>query len=213
MTENTAHIHYRCQVMTSSQSSSKSTSHDSTHSTTNSATGAKLRNGLIAIVAVVLSVALFLGINNPTGANTLASLAESSTPLNVAQGNGKPTLMEFYADWCTTCQAMAGDLGEMKQAYGDRLNFVMLNVDNTKWLPELTEYRVDGIPHFVFMKGDGEAIASVIGEQPRTVMAANLEALMQGEPLPYLARRGQTSVVEPASSTTTVDDNPRSHGG
>ena len=175
-------------------------------------TGSKLRNGLIAVVAIVLSVALFFGINNPSGTNTLAALAESSTPLTVAQQNGKPTLMEFYADWCTTCQAMSKDLGELKTEYGDRLNFVMLNVDNTKWLPELTEYRVDGIPHFVFMDNEGTALANVIGEQPRAIMAANLDALSQGQPLPKVGSQGETSAIDTAA-TPAVDDNPRSHGG
>ena len=175
-------------------------------------TGSTLRNGLIAIVAIVLSVALFFGINNPSGTNSLASLAEASTPLAVAQQNGKPTLMEFYADWCTTCQAMAGDLGELKAEYGDRLNFVMLNVDNTKWLPELTDYRVDGIPHFVFLNNKGTTLANVIGEQPRTIMAANLDALVQGQPLPNVGSPGETSAIN-ATATPAVDDNPRSHGG
>ena len=174
--------------------------------------GSKLRNGLIAVVAVVLSVALFFGINNPSGTKTLAALAENSTPLAVAQQNGKPTLMEFYADWCTTCQAMAGDLSELKQEYGDRLNFVMLNVDSAKWLPELTDYRVDGIPHFVFMDNQGTALASVIGEQPRTIMAANLDALAQGQALPNVGSKGETSAID-AAATPAVDDNPRSHGG
>lgn len=197
--------------MSSSQPSSGSPS-TAASPTSMPQTGSKVRNGLIAIVAIVLSVALFFGVNNPSGTNTLAALAESSIPLAVAQQNGKPTLMEFYADWCTTCQAMAGDLGELKKDYGDRLNFVMLNVDNTKWLPELAEYRVDGIPHFVFMDNQGSALANVIGEQPRTIMAANLDALAQGVPLPKVGSQGTTSTIETAT-TPPVDDNPRSHGG
>ncbi|MEO1467086.1 MAG: thiol:disulfide interchange protein, partial [Cyanobacteria bacterium J06633_1] len=59
----------------------------------------------------------------------------------------------------------AGDLAQLKESYGDRVNFVMLNVDNTKWLPEMLRYRVDGIPHFLFMDVQGEAIAEAIGEQ------------------------------------------------
>jgi hypothetical protein len=45
---------------------------------------------------------------------------------------------------------MAPDVGVLKKQYGESVNFVMLNIDNTKWLPEILNYRVDGIPHFVF---------------------------------------------------------------
>jgi len=45
--------------------------------------------------------------------------------------------------------------GSVEAAVSDSVNFVMLNVDNTKWLPEILKYRVDGIPDFVFLNKDG----------------------------------------------------------
>jgi len=177
--------------------------------------GTRWRNFLIALVAIVLGVALFLGLQTETGAMSLDTQAEESTPLSVALSNGKPTLMEFYANWCTSCQAMAKDLGELKQQYGNSVNFVMLNVDNTKWLPEILNYRVDGIPHFVFLGTDGKSIAQAIGEQPHQVMQANLDALVAALPLPYTKANGQVSdfdapVSVPKSSSSQGD--PRSHG-
>jgi thiol-disulfide isomerase/thioredoxin len=175
--------------------------------------GTRLRNFFIALVAIVLGVVLFLGLQTETGASALDAQAEESIPLEVALSNGKPTLMEFYANWCTSCQAMAKDLGELKQQYADSVNFVMLNVDNTKWLPEILNYRVDGIPHFVFLGQDGKAIAQTIGEQPRSVMQANLEALVAALPLPYTQGSGQVTAFDaPVSTTKAGQDDPRSHG-
>lgn len=175
--------------------------------------GQRLRNFLITLVAFALGIALFLGTQTQTGATSLDAQAEASTPLEVALSNGKPTVMEFYANWCTSCQAMADDLEELKDKYGDAVNFVMLNVDNSKWLPEILTYRVDGIPHFVFFGNDGKAIAQSIGEQPRSIMDANLEALVAALPLPYTQANGQVSAFDaPVSATKASQDDPRTHG-
>lgn len=177
-------------------------------------TANRLRNFVIAIVAIFLSAAIFLGLKTETAPGMLTTMAEDSTPLEVALTNGKPTLMEFYANWCTSCQAMAPDLEALKAEHGERVNFVMLNVDNSKWLPEILSYRVDGIPHFVFLDKTGEPIAQTIGEQPRSVMAANLVALTDGSPLPYAKTTGQTSAFSaPVSTAKASKTDPRSHGG
>lgn len=190
-------------------SSSERTPSDST----DSGIAKQIRNFLITLVAIALGIAIFFGMQTETGSASLSAIAEAAMPLEVAQANNKPTLMEFYANWCTSCQAMAKDISELEEEYSDRVNFVMLNVDNDKWLPELLKYRVDGIPHFVYLTATGEAIANAIGEQPRQIMAANLDALAAQSPLPFMSNNGQVSKVDAALTpkVTTADD-PRSHG-
>ena len=183
---------------------------ESTATSSELTAGKRVRNLLIVIVAIALSVALFLGIKSQNTDVSLTALDENSTPLEVALSNGKPTLMEFYANWCTVCQAMAPDIAQLEQEYAD-VNYVMLNVDNTKWLPEMLKYRVDGIPHFVFLDRQGEAIASVVGSQPRTIMATNLEAMLADSPLPYAQTSGQVSKFTAPVAPAAKDD-PRSHG-
>ena len=175
--------------------------------------GQRLRNFVVVTVAIVLSVAVVLGIQTRTPSASLSDMAEAALPLDQALTNGKPTLVEFYANWCTSCQAMAGDLQQLKNEYQQDVNFVMLNVDNTKWLPEMLHYRVDGIPHFAFLDQAGDDAGSAIGEVPRAVLAENLTALVAGENLPYAQAAGQSSDVETAlepSSGSAAD--PRSHG-
>ena len=174
--------------------------------------GARLRNFLIAIVAIALSVALVLGLRTQTTSATLAQLSEQSTPLEVALTNSKPSLMEFYADWCTVCQKMVPDIAQLEKQYAEKVNFVMLNVDNTKWLPEMLKYRVDGIPHFVYLNKNGEPVAQAIGDQPRTILSSNVEALVADSPLPYAQANGKVSQFNAPVAPTMGQDDPRSHG-
>lgn len=189
-----------------------------TESPINSATkletssGKRVRNFLIAIVAIALSVALVLGLRTETNSVSLAEIDQASTPLEVAMTNGKPSIVEFYANWCTVCQKMAPDIAQLEQEYAGKVNFVMLNVDNTKWLPEMLKYRVDGIPHFVFLDNNGATIAQTIGDQPHTVMASNLDALVTGSSLPYAQTSGQVSQFSAPVAPANSQDDPRSHG-
>lgn len=171
-----------------------------------------IRNIVVAIAAVVLGVALFISLQTETNSGSLESLVNRSMSLEDALSNDKPTLTEFYADWCTSCQAMAGDLAAIEDSYGEKVNFVMLNVDNNKWLPEILRYRVDGIPHFVFMNREGEAVAEAIGEQPRSILEADLEALIASNPIPYTYDKGAVSQFN-SPLTTAKSNDPRSHGG
>lgn len=159
----------------------------------NSPTTTRLRNFLIAIVAIVLSAALILGLRSHTNSASLTQLDQTSIPLEIAMSNGKPSLVEFYADWCTVCQKMVPDIAELKQQYTAQVNFVMLNVDNSKWLPEMLKYRVDGIPHFIFLGKQGETLAQAIGAQPYPIMNSNLQALITDSLLPYAQTVGQVS--------------------
>lgn len=172
----------------------------------------RFSNLLIVLVAIALTVAIALGLKTQTTSVSLSSMAKAAMPLEVALANNKPTLMEFYADWCASCQAMAPTLQSLKETYGDRINFVMLNVDNEKWLPEILSYRVDGIPHFVYMKLGGSAIGQAIGEQPRPILEANLVALSEGNVLPYAQTTGQTSAFSTTVETKESAADPRSHG-
>ncbi len=171
-----------------------------------------MRNFSIAIVAIVLVVALSLGLRTQNSSASLEAQATQSQAIDVALSNGKPTLMEFYANWCGSCQAMAQDLAAIKSKFGDSVNFSMLNVDNTKWLPEVTKYRVDGIPHFVFFDRTGKALAQAIGEQPRQILESQLAALIAGTTLSTPSEPGEISQFVPKVTPNANNDAPRAHG-
>ncbi len=183
----------------------------STNSTPDPKTGTQVRNFLIAIAAIALTVVFTLGLRTQSTGISLSAMAKDSIPLETALNSGKPTLMEFYADWCTSCQAMAPELKSLKEQFRDRINFVMLNVDNEKWLPEILSYRVDGIPHFVYIDAEGNSKGQAIGEQPHQVLESNLVALTEKTALPYARITGQTSEFSAPISQTEKAADPRGH--
>lgn len=175
----------------------------------------KVRNLVVVAIASILSIAIILGIRTTSPTASLTDMAETAIPLETALANGKPTLIEFYANWCTSCQAMAPTLQALEESYGGRVNFVMLNVDNTKWLPEMLNYRVDGIPHFEFLDAQSLEKGAAIGELPQAILAENLDALLnKSANLPHAQISGRLTEVDtidnPVIGGNSAD--PRSHG-
>lgn len=174
-------------------------------------TANKLRNLLVAIAAIILTIALFFGFQAQQSSTSLDAVAAAASPIDEALANDKPTMIEFYADWCTSCQSMAADNLSLEKEYGDRLNFVMLNIDNTKWLPEVTKYRVDGIPRFIFLDRANKAIGDTTGAIPRAIMATNIEAAIADQPLPHKGINSErtSAIIEPKAADISQ---PMAHG-
>lgn len=84
---------------------------------------------------------------------------------------------------------MAPVLREVEGRYKDRVNFVVVNGDaGTGQAAELVErFRVDGIPHLALITREGEVKTALIGKVPRSVIEADLDALIQDPQgaLPY----------------------------
>ena len=95
-------------------------------------------NGSLAGVAVAAGVALFV-LTRATGGVSLAALQAEAVPIEAALSNGRPTVVEFYADWCEVCREAAPNIADVERSLKDRLNFVMLNVDNAKARARLTQ--------------------------------------------------------------------------
>ncbi|XP_038881586.1 thioredoxin-like protein HCF164, chloroplastic [Benincasa hispida] len=167
-------------------------------------------NRRVAVISTVSALALFSSSRLDFGVS-LKDLAAVALPYEEALSNGKPTVVEFYADWCEVCRELAPDVYKVEQQFKDRVNFVMLNVDNTKWEQELDEFGVEGIPHFAFLDKQGNEEGNVVGRLPRQYLLENVDALARGEAsIPHARVVGQFSSAE-ARKVHQISD-PRSHG-
>ncbi|RZM82004.1 thioredoxin domain-containing protein [Leptolyngbya iicbica] len=113
-----------------------------------------------------------------SGLMTLKASAQTATPYETAIANGKPTLIEFYADWCTTCQGMAPTLQAIHQDYGAALNFVMLDIDDPQWREQVQQFNVTGVPHLVLRQSDGAITETFVGKVPKSVLVERLQPLL-----------------------------------
>lgn len=144
------------------------------------------RSAIIAAIAVALTICVFIfiyptnketNISSVSGLATLHNLTRESIPYATAINNNKPTLIEFYADWCTTCQGMAATVRELHQQYGEEVNLVMLDIDNAKWQHQIERYRVTGVPQFTFLNQQNQVTNNLVGNVPKTVLNNLFEQL------------------------------------
>lgn len=87
----------------------------------------------------------------------------------------KPVLVDFWAEWCGPCKALAPLLDEISQEVGDNANVVKVNVDEAGELAQ--KYGIRGIPTLIFFK-DGEARSTLVGNQPKAEILKNLNDLI-----------------------------------
>ena len=123
-----------------------------------------------------------------------------------ALADGRPTLVEFYADWCEACRAMAPAMEAIEQKRRGALDVVLLNVDNPRWQPQLERYAVNGIPQLEFFDANGHSVGRSIGARRPEELEALTTALVAGKPLPELVGVGATSSLSEAANSGTQAD-------
>jgi thioredoxin 1 len=85
----------------------------------------------------------------------------------------QPVLVDYWAEWCGPCKAIAPLLDEIAEKYADRLRIVKLNVDDNRATPQ--KYGIRGIPTLMLFK-NGAVEATKVGALSKSQLAAFLDS-------------------------------------
>ena len=79
----------------------------------------------------------------------------------------QPVLVDFWAEWCGPCKAIAPSLEELSDEMPNKLKIVKINVDEN---PSISQtYSIRSIPALMIFK-DGEKISEKMGALPKSAL-------------------------------------------
>jgi thioredoxin 1 len=91
------------------------------------------------------------------------AVTEATFEQEVIQSD-KPVLVDFWAEWCGPCHAVAPVLDKIVEEQAGELRLVKVNIDEEQALAQ--RFGVMSIPTMILFK-NGEPAGAVIGAQPK----------------------------------------------
>jgi thioredoxin 1 len=84
----------------------------------------------------------------------------------------KPVLVDYWAEWCGPCKAIASTLDEIADEYADKIRVAKLNIDDNPDTPP--KYGIRGIPTLMLFK-DGNLEATKVGALSKSQLTAFID--------------------------------------
>ncbi len=87
--------------------------------------------------------------------------------------NDKLTVIDFWAEWCGPCRAIAPAMEELSNQFAGKVTIGKLNVDHN---PNISmNYGITSIPSILFIKG-GKVVDKQVGAVPKNVIEKKILA-------------------------------------
>jgi thioredoxin-like negative regulator of GroEL len=108
---------------------------------------------------------------------------------------------------------MAPAMLELERSTQNRLDVVLVNVDNPRWQDLVNRYEVNGIPQLNLFSADGQPRGKSIGLRKPDELTALSAALINDQPLPQFRGVGSVSSLEGENTfqAAVTQTGPRSH--
>jgi len=90
-----------------------------------------------------------------------------------------PVLVDFWAEWCGPCRALAPIVEAIAEQYAGAARVVKLNVDDNPLV--MQRYRIEAIPTLILFQ-DGEEKDRIIGAVSNETIARAIEARVGAVP-------------------------------
>ena len=86
-----------------------------------------------------------------------------------------PVIVDFWAEWCAPCRAIAPIIKQLAEEHGDRIKIVKINIDESPQTPG--QYNVRAIPTVLAFQ-DGQVREQLQGARPKAVFDEMIAKLL-----------------------------------